>query len=135
MPKVFPHQTEIRVRYSETDKMGRAYHSHYLVWFDIARTKFLEDKGFSYAKLEEKGIFLVVVEANCKYIGPAKFDDLVIINTSISNVGKASIEFIYEAKRKQTDKLLATGYTKLACLNKNEKPMAIPDKIRSSLKL
>ncbi len=133
MSKAEPHKTEIRVRYSETDKMGRVYHSHYFVWFDIARTKFLEDKGFSYSKMEEEGIFLVMVDANCKYISPAKFDDIIVIYTLISKTGKASIEFTYEAKDKKTNKLLVIGYTKLACLGRNEKPMAIPNKIKSAL--
>ena len=130
-----PHKTEIKVRYSETDKMGRVYHSHYLVWLDIARTKLLEDKGYSYARMEKEGAYLVVVEAKCKYISPAKFDDRVIIETIISNTGKASIEFTYKAIHKETNKLLTTGYTKLACIGKNEKPMAIPEKIKTALKL
>jgi len=124
----------IKVRYSETDKMGRVYHSHYLVWLDIARTKLLDDAGYSYANMEKEGSFLVVAEANCKYISPAKFDDAIEICTSISNIGRASIDFTYDIKRKP-DELLAKGYTKLACIGKDGKPIAIPDKIKSALKL
>ena len=70
------HESRVRVRYSETDKMGVVYHANYLVWFEIGRTEFCRSRGFSYKDMEElDNAFLVVVESYCRYKSPAFYDD------------------------------------------------------------
>src|SRR5258708_3369655 len=79
---VFTHETRIRVRYSETDQMGIVYYANYLVWMEVARVEYCQAIGFRYRDMElEDGIVLAVVESNCRYISPARFDDEVIIQT------------------------------------------------------
>ena len=75
--------TSIRVRYQETDQMGVVYHGNYFTWFDIGRTEFFRNMGMVYTRLEEEGILLPVIEAQCRYIKPAKYDDEIIINTKL----------------------------------------------------
>jgi acyl-CoA thioester hydrolase len=104
-------ESMIRVRYQETDQMGVVYHANYLVWFEIGRTDFIRQLGVTYAELETKGLLLPVVEANCKYRRPAKYDDDIVIRTRISELKGARLTFGYEAVRKEDQLLLAEGFT------------------------
>src|ERR1700744_2145630 len=82
-----PLVSEQRVRYAETDKMGVVYYANYLVWFEIARVELLRQLGFDYKKMElEDDCMLPVVEAPCRYKAPAVYDDLIVIETRISNM-------------------------------------------------
>ena len=77
------HQVRSRVRYAETDQMGVVYHANYLVWMEIGRVEALREHGFHYKDLEgEAGIALAVVEAQCRYIYPARYDDEILVETS-----------------------------------------------------
>lgn len=102
-------ETKLRVRYQETDQMGVVYHSNYLVWFESGRTELMRQYGFSYKKLEEKGILLPVVDIHCKYLFPAKYDDLVVVRTSIKDWNKFKIIFSYEVINNKTHQRLAKG--------------------------
>ena len=74
------HETLLRVRYSETDKMGIVHHANFLIWFEIGRTEFCRDRGFSYREMEETDdAFLVVAESYCRYKAPAHFDDQLLV--------------------------------------------------------
>jgi acyl-CoA thioester hydrolase len=76
-----PIVTELRVRYAETDQMGVVYYANYLVWFELGRVEFLRSLGFDYKQMEiEDGCILPVVEANCRYKAPARYDDLILID-------------------------------------------------------
>lgn len=102
-------ETTLRVRYQETDQMGVVYHANYLVWFESGRTELMRQHGFSYKKLEEKGVLLPVVDVRCKYLLPAKYDDLVTVQTRIADWNKRKIIFSYEVTSKDTDQCLAKG--------------------------
>ncbi len=130
MEKVFRHK--LMVRYAETDQMGIVYYANYLVWFEAARTDFLKSIGIPYRELEKSGIFLPVAEAFCKYLSPAYYEDEIIVETYLSKIGSASIEISYKVKRE--DKVIATGYTKHACTNKEGKIQRIPENIKEKLK-
>ena len=130
MEKVFRHK--LMVRYAETDQMGIVYYANYLVWFEAARTDFLKSIGIPYRELEKSGIFLPVAEAFCKYLSPAYYEDEIIVETYLSKIGNASIEISYKVKRE--DKVIATGYTKHACTNKEGKIQRIPENIKEKLK-
>src|ERR687885_548421 len=79
------HETLLRVRYSETDKMGIVYHANYLIWFEIGRTEFCRARGFSYREMEENDhAYLVVAESYCRYKAPAYYDDELIIRIHIT---------------------------------------------------
>ncbi|ODS30418.1 MAG: thioesterase superfamily protein [Candidatus Scalindua rubra] len=126
-------EINVRVRYQETDQMGVVYYSNYFVYFEMGRIEFLRNLGISYAEIEKENIFLAVVEAHCKYRAPAMFDDLLVIKTCLSKIKCARIEFCYEIRRINEDKLIAEGSTLLACLDINRKPTAIPERIKKAL--
>ena len=116
-----------RVSYGETDAMGVVYYANYLHWFEMARSTFLRERGLSYVQVEEKGIFLPVRKAECRYLAPARFDDLVFVRTGIEKWGRASIVFVYEVINELKTIVLATGKTEHACVNSKGRPIPIPE--------
>ncbi|NLW23405.1 MAG: acyl-CoA thioesterase [Tissierellia bacterium] len=122
--------TSIRVRYQETDQMGVVYHGNYFTWFDIGRTEFFRNMGMVYTRLEEEGILLPVIEAQCRYIKPAKYDDEIIINTKLVKLKGVRLEFEYSIYRKEDNELLAEGRTVHAFVDKDLKPINFRKKYR-----
>jgi acyl-CoA thioester hydrolase len=120
------HKTTCRVIYGDTDNMGQAYYGNYFRWFEIGRTELFRSLGISYASVESRGIFLPVAEAYCKYSVPAKYDDLLTIETSLDTQLKAAIKFDYRVFREDGKTLLAHGHTKHACLNRDGKVVRPP---------
>ena len=122
------HETEVRVRYAETDKMGIVHHSNYLVWFELGRSEFCRARGFSYRDMEEKdNALLVVAEAYCRYKSPAFYEDALIVRTNIGEVRSRSIRFIYEIYRSSDETLLAEGETLHLVTDRNKKVRSLPD--------
>jgi acyl-CoA thioester hydrolase len=106
------HETLLRVRYSETDKMGIVYYANYLVWFEIGRAEFCRARGFSYRDMEEQDdAFLVVAEAYCRYKAPAYYDDELLVRTHIAELRRRSLRFGYEIVRVSDDQIIAEGET------------------------
>jgi acyl-CoA thioester hydrolase len=106
------HETFLRVRYSETDKMGIVYYANYLIWFEIGRTEFCRARGFSYRDMEEnEDAFLVVAESYCRYKAPAYYDDELLIRTHITELRRRSLRFGYEIVRVSDDQIIAEGET------------------------
>ncbi|MDD3626230.1 MAG: thioesterase family protein [bacterium] len=118
---------EERVRYVETDKMGVVHHSKYLWWFEVGRTEFLRSLGISYKEMEDAGVFIPVVEAYCKYIHPAQYDDQIYIMTTMKERTKVSIIFEYTIIEKSKKKVLVKGWTKHTFLNKDGKIIRLPE--------
>lgn len=106
------HETPLRVRYAETDKMGIVYYANYLIWFEIGRTEFCRARGFSHSNMEESDdAFLVVAESYCRYKAPAYYDDELIIRTHITELRRRSVRFGYEIIRVSDAKTVAEGET------------------------
>jgi acyl-CoA thioester hydrolase len=106
------HETLLRVRYAETDKMGIVYYANYLVWFEIGRTEYCRARGFSYLDMEESDdAFLVVAESYCRYKAPAYYDDELLIRTHITELRKRSLRFGYEILRVSDGQIIAEGET------------------------
>src|SRR5919106_1042763 len=106
------HETMLRVRYAETDKMGIVYYANYLVWFEIGRTDYCRARGFSYRDMEEnEDAFLVVAESYCRYKAPAYYDDEVLIRTHITELRRRSLRFGYEVIRASDGQVIAEGET------------------------
>ncbi|MDA0950975.1 MAG: thioesterase family protein [Bacteroidetes bacterium] len=123
-------EIEVRVRYSETDQMGVVYHSNYLNYLELSRVEWLRELGFSYAELEKKGVLLPVVRVALDYRSPARYDELLRIETRISEMGGSSIEF-QSAIYNQKGTLLVKALVKLVCIHSDTyKPMAIPVYLR-----
>lgn len=102
----------IRVRYQETDQMSVVYHGNYLTWLEMGRTDFIRERGFTYQRLEGQGVLLPVVEVQCRYIQPAKYDEEILIHTFLSELAGSKIVFDYEVRRKTDNSLLAKGMSK-----------------------
>jgi acyl-CoA thioester hydrolase len=116
------HRFEIRVRYGDTDQMGFAYYAHYLRWFEIGRAEMLRSLGTSYRAVEEAGTLLPVVEARCRYLRPARYDELLAIETGVLRLQRASVRFGYRVVRSDGGELLALGMTEHCFLDRDGKP-------------
>ncbi|MCX7857837.1 MAG: acyl-CoA thioesterase [Deltaproteobacteria bacterium] len=125
-------EVPIRVRYADTDRMGIVYYGTYPMYFEIARSEFLREKGFTYRELEEKGYHLVVTELGIKYYYPATYDDLLVVRTKISELKSRGLKFEYEILK--DGKVLVSGYTKHVCVDRNKKPISIPQELFDLLK-
>lgn len=127
-------ETELRVYYADTDHGHVVYYSNYLKWFEIGRTELLMQYGFNYADYENHNIIAPVVEVKCNYKEPARYNDIIIIKTTIGNIGNSSIKFNYKIIRKNGNKLLAEGYTVNVFVNtKTMKSTKIPEELRKAL--
>ena len=115
----------IRVRYTECDPMGVAHHTAYPVWFEMGRTELLRGTGVSYRELEGEGAFLAVVSLEVRYRRPARYDDLLELETSITKIGVAKI--CHEYKLFRDGELLTTAATTLACLDADGRPRHLPE--------
>ena len=124
------HRTTYRVIYGDTDTMGQSYYGNYFRWFEIGRNEWFRSLGLAYTSVESRGIFLPVAEAYCKYSAPAKYDDLLIIETSLDTRLKGAIKFDYRIFSEDAKTILAHGYTKHACLNREGKVVRPPDFIK-----
>lgn len=124
---------ELRVRYAETDKMGVVYHSHYLVWCELGRTDHIRESGMSYREIEEAGIMLAVAEANVRYRAPARYDDLIRVETTLSDVSSRAVTFDYLITNAATGERLATARTLLVALDPSHRVISLPPAIRARL--
>jgi acyl-CoA thioester hydrolase len=123
-------RSNVRVRYAETDKMGVVYHSNYLVWFEIGRTDWLRDTGWTYREMEADGIQLPVIEAHCEYRQGARYDDDLEIRTRATKLSPVRVQFDYETIRRADGAILATGHTVHATIDIQGRPIRMPDRVR-----
>ena len=127
--------TEIRarVRYAETDQMGVVYHANYLVWMEMGRVELCRSIGIRYRDMEERdGVLLTVVEATCRYHAPARYDDEVIVRTTVRRSTSRLIEFGYEISSSETGVRIATGSTTHMFCSREFKPRRLPEKYWSA---
>lgn len=110
-PAVPSVESRVRVRYKETDQMGIAHHSNYIVWFEIGRTDLCRATGFPYAEIEKRGFILVVTEVSCRYRTPFRYDDEVLIRTSVASAASRAIGFAYELYDGSGIDLRASGHS------------------------
>ena len=128
------HETEIRVRYAETDKMGIVHHSNYLIWFEAGRSELCRARGFSYKAMEDQdNALMVVAESYCRYKSPAFYEDVLTVRTQVAEIRSRSIRFIYEVYRESDETLLAEGETLHLVTDENKKVRLIPEIYRERL--
>jgi acyl-CoA thioester hydrolase len=120
--------TQVRVRYAETDRMGVVYYANYLVWFEIGRTEWLRQSGWSYREMEQDGFTLPVIEAHCEYRQPARYDDALEVRTRATLLTPVRVRFDYEVVRPDQG-VAATGYTVHAALNPAGRPCRLPARV------
>lgn len=119
------HETKIRIRYKDTDRMGVVYYGNYLTFFEVARAEFMRDLGLPYAQMEGEGISLAVIEAGAKYHANVGYDAIVSVMTKLSAPGRVRVRFDYRVLD-EDGKLLVEGHTVHACIGKQMKPMRLP---------
>jgi acyl-CoA thioester hydrolase len=123
------HDTRVRVRYAETDQMGVAYYANYFIWMEIGRVELVRSLGCNYKELEQtEGLFLSVIGAHCRYLYPATYDQELIIRTEVLSSNRRSVEFGYEILSADSTKLLAEGSTRHVWLNRDWRPVRLPEK-------
>ena len=122
----------VRVRYADTDKMGVAYHANYFVWFEVGRTDLLRTLGWSYREMEESGVILPVIRAECQYKQSSRYDDELEVRTEGRLVGRVRIEFAYQVVRVSDAVTTAVGRTVHAALGEDGRPCRLPERIRQT---
>lgn len=122
---------QIRIAYADTDQMGLVYYANYLIYFERGRTEFLRECGLEYKELENKGYYFPVIHAECTYLSPARYDDIITVETKLTEIKAASIVCSYEVKR--DNELLVKGKTKHPFVNNLFKPVRFPKEIREQL--
>ncbi len=125
--------TRVRVRYAETDRMGIVYYANYYIWFEVARTDWLRETGWSYRAMEAEGLTLPVIESHCDYRRPAHYDDELDIRTRATLLSPIRIRFDYDVIRGKESAPLANGYTVHAALDRSGRPCRLPDRVRGEL--
>jgi len=118
-----------RVRYGDTDMMGISYYANYLVWFEAARTEYFRALGLPYTECEKQGVYLPVVEAQARYMGPSTYDDLLTVRTSVSELRISTIRFEYHVLKAEQEKRIAQGYTVHVFVDRSMKPVRVPESV------
>ena len=121
-------ETRLRVRYAETDKMGVVYYANYFVWMEIGRTDYCKSIGFSYRDMEAEDANMAVVDASCRYIAPARYDDEILIRTTVDRLTRRIVTFQYSIENGATGKVLAEGKTVHITVGKDGKTCSIPER-------
>jgi acyl-CoA thioester hydrolase len=126
-------QVEFRVRYAETDQMGVVYHSEYLIWCEVGRTEFIRELGLPYAQLEKSGLYLAVTEASLKYRRGARYDDVVRIETRLTEVRSRALTFDYLILNAATLDTLVSAQTRLVGMDASARIRPLPEQLREVL--
>jgi acyl-CoA thioester hydrolase len=129
-----PHvDIELRVRYGETDQMGVVYHAEYLAWCEMGRTEYIRRLGTSYAALEAAGTRLAVAEASLRYHAPARYDEIIRVETTLTEKRSRALTFDYRICHAETGTRLVTARTLLVSLDTQGRPMPLPPHVRNFL--
>jgi len=116
----------IRVRYAETDQMGVVYHTNFLIYFEVGRTDYFRHLGWTYRQMETENVFMPVTECFCRFLQPARYDDELIISTTLEMLSRLKLKFSYQVKRSGDSNIIAEGYTIHVPTNAAGKPCRIP---------
>ena len=130
-PRVHP--IELRVRYAETDRMGVVYHANYLAWCEVGRTEYIRTLGVSYGELEAGGLLLAVSDASLRYHAPARYDDVVRVDTSIGELRSRSVTFEYLISNAASGTRLVSARTTLVSMAPGGRTVSLPADFRRKL--
>jgi acyl-CoA thioester hydrolase len=124
-------ETTVRVRYGETDQMGVVHHGNHFAWFEVGRVEWCRQHGFEYKRMEvEDDSFIVVAEARCRYKRPARFDDLLVVRTRVTESKRRTLKFEYEIADRTSGELIAIGETLHVICDRLGRPKSLPEKYR-----
>ena len=133
-PNPLSHTTSYRVIYGDTDNMGVVYHANYLRWFEMGRNELFRHLGMPYTEVEARGLALPVSEVKCKYLSPARYDDVIVIHASLNSQFRAGLQFDYAITNEDGSVTHTTGYTRHAFVNDKGKVVRPPAFIREIIK-
>ncbi len=120
-------ETRVRVRYAETDQMGVVYHANYLVWFEVGRVEYIRQMGLDYRSMEkDDNAMIAVVEATARYKAPARYDDELIVRTTLAGVRGSIVRFRYAVVRASDELLLCEGETVHLVVDRDMKRRELP---------
>ena len=123
-------KTELTVRYAETDQMGIVHHSVYPIWYEAGRTDYIKMFGISYTEMEAAGVMMPLINLTCHYGIPAKYEDVVVVETRATKLSAAKMVLYYEVKIKSDGVLLGSGTTEHGFVDsKTFKPINVKKKI------
>ena len=122
-----------RVIYGDTDQMGVVYYANYLAFFERGRCEYMRERAFDYGAFEKQGFVLPVTEASVKYRQPARFDDLLVIETTMTAATRITATFGYRVLRDADAALLVEGSTTHVCLTREGRPVRWPAPIKALL--
>jgi len=124
---------EIRVRYIEIDQMGVVNNVNYFKWLEEGRVELLRDLGIPVIEIERDGTFLMMVETQCNYLAPARYDELLIMETRVSHVGTKSMRFDYQVLRRDRSQVIARAYSVHVCTDRAGRSKPVPPELRTIL--
>jgi acyl-CoA thioester hydrolase len=125
-------ETELRVRYSETDRMGIVYHGAYVSWFEVGRTEFCRAAGFPYRRMEDDGLWILVTRVECTYRRPARYDDRIFVGAWLTELGSRGLAFAYEVVNEKRERV-ADGASRHVFADTTGRPVRAPAAIVESL--
>jgi acyl-CoA thioester hydrolase len=129
---VYTYTYRHRVRYRECDPMGVVYHTHYLDFFEYARTEALREMGLAYKRLEDQGIIMPVIDLGMEFKAPAHYDDVLEITAFFAEVPRVRVPVTYEVRRVVDEALIATGHVTLCFVDTaRNRPVVAPDAVRT----
>ena len=114
--------------------MGVAYYANYLKWFEMGRTELLREIGVPYTSIEVKGLYFPVTEVSCRYYRPARYDERLMIETTLTSLGGVTMTFCYRIYRQDDEFLIASGWTKHACVDLQGEVAKMPPNLKDMLK-
>ena len=123
----------VRVRYSDTDAMAVAHHTRHLAWFEVGRTELMRAAGSSYAGLEAVGLGMPLIGAGVRYNSPARYDDLLDIETRVEKRSAVRLTFAYRITRITDGRDVATGWTEHVLVDGRFRPVRFPLDLRALL--
>ena len=125
-------ETELRVRYSETDRMGIVYHGAYVSWFEVARTEYCRAAGFPYRRMEDDGLLILVTRVECVYRRPARYDDRIFVRARVTGLASRGLAFAYEVVDENGERL-ADGATRHLFADVAGRPARAPGEVLEAL--
>ena len=134
MSKGFKHRSPIKVRFNETDLQGHVNFGHYLFYFDIGLTEYMQAVGYDYRRMVEDGTDMLFVESHCNYKSPAKWPEVLDVHTRVAELGRTSMRFEFELTAQADDRLVATGHIVTVTVAKGDwEPSPVPVQLREAI--
>jgi acyl-CoA thioester hydrolase len=133
-PPLLFHDHRVRVIYRDTDQMGVVYYANYFGWMEAARTEYLRARGWTYHQMEKSGLLLPVIHAACDYKSPARYDDIVVIRATVSELTRVRLEFHYEIRVEGREGLTSIGITRHIFTGPDWKPRRASEEVLRCLR-